>query len=474
MNAARLRGFIEEQWRLHVVPALFDYIRIPNKSPMFDPQWAAHGHMERAVQLMADWVRARGLSGVSVEIVRLPGRTPLLFVEIAATAANDETVLIYGHLDKQPEMSGWKSDRGPWTPLIESERLYGRGAGDDGYALFAAMTSVAALRDQGVPHARCVLLIEACEESGSYDLPHYIELLASRIGSPSMIVCLDSGCGNYEQLWLTTSLRGVLVGDLNVRVMSEGVHSGAASGIAPSSFRIARQLLSRLEDECSGEVLLESLHAPVPAEARAQIDSTAATLGAAVHSSLPLLPHVRPMSESPRESLLNRGWRPTLSIIGLDGLPSPAAAGNVLHPATTLTLSLRLPPTIAVEQVADEVKALLERSPPYGAQVSFEVRKAASGWSSVSLPTWLRESVERASHDCFGLPPGYLGEGGTIAFLAMLGARFPESAFIVTGVLGPQSNAHGPNEFLHLPTARRLTACIARMIADHASAPRRE
>src|SRR5580692_570434 len=182
MDEKRLANFVEQVWEDSAVPVLTDYMRIPNKSPAFDPEWEAHGFMRDAVKLLEAWARAHLPSGAALEIVQLPGRTPLIFIEIPGDAR--ETILLYGHLDKQPEMSGWREGLDPWQPVIEGDRLYGRGAADDGYALFACLTAIGALQAQGIPHARCVIVIEACEESGSFDLPPYIEHLAKRIGTP--------------------------------------------------------------------------------------------------------------------------------------------------------------------------------------------------------------------------------------------------------------------------------------------------
>ncbi len=261
MDSAKIEQFISDTWDREIVPKLVDYIRIPNKSPMFDADWVAHGYMEQAVVLMETWARAQAIDGMQVDVVSLDGRTPLIFIEIPAIGpeSGDDTVLLYGHLDKQPEMTGWDADLGPWEPVLRDDKLYGRGGADDGYAIFGSLTAVLALRTQGLPHARCVMLIEACEESGSDDLPAYVDHLAARIGKPSLVVCLDSGCGNYEQLWCTTSLRGLTGGNLSVKVLEEGVHSGDASSVVPSSFRLLRQLLSRIEDEASGRILLEGL-----------------------------------------------------------------------------------------------------------------------------------------------------------------------------------------------------------------------
>jgi len=466
LDIAKARRFVDQCWGDEVIPTLVEYIKIPNKSPSFDPDWAAHGYMENAVALFERWARARlsSLPGASLEIVRLPERTPVIVIDVPGEG--EETVLLYGHLDKQPEMVGWTDGYGPWIPRLEGDKLYGRGGADDGYAMFGALSALLALRDQGVPHAHCIVLIEACEESGSYDLPYYVDHLAGRIGSPSLVVCLDSGCGNYDQLWLTTSLRGIASGTLTVRVLDEGVHSGDASGVVPSSFRILRRLLSRLEDEETGAIRPEELYVQVPSERVAQARRAAASLGDTVYTKFPLMPGMSAMSEDLTELVLNRTWRAQLAVIGVDGLPDPLNAGNVLLPSTVAKLSLRLPPTLDPDAAGDSVRTLLEKDPPYGARVEFEPGSSAAGWNAPALAPWLEHSLERASEAAFGAPPAYMGEGGSIPFMAMLGEKFPQAQFVVTGVLGPHSNAHGPNEFLHIPTGKRVSIVIAQVLAD--------
>ncbi len=465
METRELTGFVDKVWEDEIVPQLVDYIRIPNKSPMFDADWVKHGYMDQAVALMESWAKSQSVPGMSIEVVRLEGRTPLIFIEIPGTG--DDTVLLYGHLDKQPEMTGWSEHLGPWKPVIEGDRLYGRGGADDGYAIFGSLTAIMALQKQGIAHSRCVVMIEACEESGSYDLPYYVDHLADRIGMPSLIVCLDSGCGNYDQMWLTTSLRGMTGGNLTVKVLDEGVHSGDASGVVASSFRILRQILSRLEDEQTGLIKPAELQAEIPAERRAQAGRTAEVLGDEVYSKFPFVDGMQPVTDDLTELVLNRTWRPALSITGIAGLPTLDSAGNVLRPFTAAKLSLRLPPTLNAVKAGEFVKKLLESDPPYGAQVTFDVEKAGSGWDAPPLAQWLEKSVEGASNAYFGAPVAYNGEGGSIPFMGMLGEKFPGAQFLITGVLGPHSNAHGPNEFLHIPTGKRVTACVAQVLADH-------
>jgi len=469
LDVARTTALVQKTWDSEILPTLTEYVKIPAKSPMFDPDWKAHGHLDRAVSTIEQWSRARAIEGLRVEVLRLPGRTPVIVMEVPGRGA--DTVLLYGHCDKQPEMVGWSEGLGPWTPVRRGDKLYGRGAADDGYAAFAALTSIQALQAQGVPHARCVVLIEACEESGSYDLPHYVDALAARIGTPSLVVCLDSGCSDYEHLWTTTSLRGVVNGVLTVEVLTEGVHSGAASGIVPSSFRILRALLSRVEDERTGEILLRDLHADIPRERIEQARAVSGMLAKRL-AEFPFVSGVRAMHDDPLAALLAGTWRPALSITGAAGLPSPTDGGNVLRPLTAAKLSLRLPPTVGAAHAAKRLKETLEAEPPYGARVTFQPESPGDGWDAPATAPWLTDAMRRASEDYFGQPAMSQGTGGSIPFMAMLGARYPQAQFMITGVLGPDSNAHGPNEYLHVPTGVRVTACVASVLADHATRER--
>ena len=473
MDFRRLAAFMDRVWDEDIIPVLTDYIRIPNKSPSFDPDWEEHGYMEQAVAMFAAWAegKLKAFPGAALEVVRAKGRTPLILIEIPATAPdkNSGTVLMYGHLDKQPEMVGWAEGTGPWQPLLKDGKLYGRGGADDGYAMFASLAALLALKEQNVAHARAVILIEASEESGSPDLPFYVDHLSARIGAPDLVVCLDSGAGNYDQLWLTTSLRGVAAGNLTVRVLTEGVHSGAASGIVPSSFRILRSLLSRIEDEATGRITLPDLFVEIPPERQKQAEDTAAILGDEVWSGLSFAGDTGPMREGNAELILEKTWRPQLAVTAMDGYPLPANGGNVLLPFSTAKLSVRLPPTLDAEKARAAMKKALEADPPYDAQVAFDAPRGDDGWNAPALAPWLETSLNRASMAAFDKPVAFHGEGGSIPFMAMLGEKFPGTQFVVTGVLGPHSNAHGPNEFLHIPFAKKLSACIAQILSDHAA-----
>ncbi len=465
MTSKSISEFVNSTWDDSIVPSLVDYIRIPNKSPLFDPDWEANGHMEKAVTLIADWCRAQEIEGLTVEVHRIEGKTPVILMEVPGTS--DSTVLLYGHLDKQPEMTGWAEDLGPWKPVMKGDRLYGRGGADDGYSAFASLTAIRALQREGIPHARCVVLIEACEESGSADLPAHIDALQDRIGSPDLVICLDSGAGNYDQMWCTTSLRGLVLGELRVDCLAEGVHSGDGSGVVASSFRIARQLLSRIENAETGEIFPEAFNVEIPEARIEQAGLAAKIVGEEMKTRFPFVDSMRPVTEDTTQLVLNRTWRPALSVTGSEGLPSLTDAGNVLRPYTTLKLSLRVPPTCDVDEATRVMEKLLTEDPPYGARVSFVARDAGPGWEAPAVAPWVHEAANEASMTYFGREVVYMGEGGSIPFMGMLGEKFPEAQFLITGVLGPASNAHGPNEFLHIPCGKKLTACVAHVLAKH-------
>ena len=468
MDVKKTQAYVDATWDDSIIPTLKEYIEIPNQSPIFDANWDKNGLLDQAVDLAANWVRSRNIPTLEMEVIKLEGRTPLLYMETPGEGHG--TVVLYGHLDKQPPMEPWSAGLDPYKPVIRDGKLYGRGGADDGYAVFGSVTAIQALKEQNIPHGRCVVIIEACEESGSFDLPAYIDHLQDRIGTPDLVVCLDSGCGNYDQLWFTSSLRGVVTGNLTVEVLEEGVHSGDASGIVPSSFRILRHILGRLEDAETGQILPPNLHVEIPPARSEQTGAAATVLGEETYSKFPFVGEMQPVATDHIELLLNRTWRPQLAITGAAGLPSLKSAGNVLRPQTSVKISLRIPPTLPPDQATAFVKELFEKDPPYGARVTFEPEQGATGWDAPPIAGWLENSASQASQDFFGKPLCYMGEGGTIPFMGMLGEKFPEAQFMITGLLGPKSNAHGPNEFLEIATGKKLTACIARVLADHSQA----
>jgi acetylornithine deacetylase/succinyl-diaminopimelate desuccinylase-like protein len=464
MEQQAIEQHVVRFWDEQILPALIEFIRIPNESPGFDAEWEAHGHMQRAVELVTAWIERQAVPGLTLQVFKDGTRTPLILAEVPGTLP--EVVLMYGHIDKQPPMVGWREDLGPWKPVLEGDKLYGRGGADDGYAVFAAIATVKALKALGQPHATLHILIECSEESGSADLPHYLQAYGDRIGEPSLVVCLDSGCGDYERLWSTTSLRGLVGCTLTVELLREGIHSGLGGGIVPNPLQVLRLLLDRLEDPATGRLKPAALHVEVPAQRIAQARKAAQVLGGSVVGSFPLLEGARPLADDTTQLLLNGTWEPALAAIAQEGWPELGKGGNVLLPGLSLRLSVRIPPTLEPAAASAALREVLEADPPFGARVSASAG-GEPGWNAPPLADWLEAATDAASREFYGKEACSFGIGGSIPFMHMIGQRFPAAQFLITGVLGPNANAHGPNEFLHLPYAKRLTCCLVRVLAAH-------
>ena len=463
MDINTIKKEINSFWDSQIIPTLIEYIKIPNKSPSFDSEWKKRGHMDKVLNLATTWTNKNLPLGAKLTIKETIGKTPLILVDVPGNKKGN--VLMYGHLDKQPEMDGWNEGMGPWKPVIKDEKLYGRGGADDGYALFASICSIKALQKQNVLLPRILILIEFSEESGSPDLPHYMNLCKKQIGEPDLVVCLDSGAGDYNRFWTTTSLRGLIGLNLRVDVLKEGVHSGGASGYVPSSFRVARQLLSRIENQETGEVLLEELKVKTPEFRLEETKEYVKIVGDDLKEEFPWVSKMEPSTNDKVEGVLRRTWKPALSVVGAKGLPLSENAGNVLRPYTELKLSMRIPPMVDHNKAKLAIENTLTRNSPYGSKISLEFDEPASGWSAPETALWLKNAMNDGSLIFYNKPCCYIGEGGTIPFMAMLGKQFPRAQFVITGVLGPGSNAHGPNEFLHIPYAKKLTGCVSYILS---------
>jgi acetylornithine deacetylase/succinyl-diaminopimelate desuccinylase-like protein len=457
----------EESFVDAALPVLERYATIPCLSPNFDAEWAANGHLDAAAELLATWAESLGISGAVVSIRRLEGRTPMVVVDVPASCDASGTVVIYGHLDKQPALGEWSEGLAPFTPVRRDDRLYARGVADDGYALFTALLGVGALDRDGTGHGRVVVLIEAAEESSSVDLEAHLDALGGELAEVDLLVCLDSGALTYDRLWITTSLRGMVILTVTIEVLDHGVHSGVAGGVVPSSFRILRELLDRIEHPRTGEVLLRELHAKIPDRDLAAAGLVARDLGDPAGNDLPVVDGLELLGRDGADRLIRRSWEPAVSVIGMGGIPGPGDAANLLRPSTTAVIGVRLPPTVDATMAARRLVETLTSGTPHGARVS-ATSIGADGWVAPPLEPWLREAIQRASTEAFGREPGFVGEGGSIPFLASLAKRFPSVQFLATGVLGPGSNAHGPDESLHLPTAARLCDVVADVLAAHA------
>ena len=418
--------------------------------------------LDKAAAHVKAWVEGVGIKGLKTEIIKEKGLSPIIFTEIEGDLP--VTIFYYGHYDKQPPFEGWREGLGPYTPVIVDGKLYGRGGADDGYSTYSTMISIKACQEQGIKLPRCVMITEGDEESGSAHMFEYMKLLKERIGNPTMLFCLDSGTLDYEGFWLTNALRGLVVATYTVEILNEGVHSGVASGIVPSSFRIIREMLERIENVKTGEIIPE-LQVDIPPLRYEEVYNTVQALGKDALPFFPFVTGASSITSNPLTALINRGWKAQLAVVGAADLPDAKTAGSVLRPRTTLKLSFRLPPTKPVEEAKKIIEKVLTTNVPYGATAKIDFPAAAKGWSAPVYSTFLRDIIDSSVDAVFKKPKLAIAEGGSIPLMGLFSEMFPEAQFVVTGVLGPESNAHGPNEFLHIPYVKKLTTCMALILA---------
>lgn len=457
-----LKNTIEQFWLEEAQPTLMDFIRLPSKSTAFDPQWKEHGYLLQACRLAANWIQ-KIIPDATCEIIEDEGKTPCLFVEIGSNdlERQEKTIAFYGHLDKQPENEGWKDGLGPWTPYFDGEYLFGRGACDDGYSVFAMITAVETLRRSKMKHPRIVAIFETQEESGSSDLEGYLHQLKAKIGSPECFIVLDNQCGDYNRLWLNTSLRGNISGTLSVSTMSYGVHSGSFSGIVPDPFTVAMTLLGRIQHPETGEILLDTLQAQIPALRLKQIQEVSLRMGDQIWKTAPLLENVQPKYGNNDAILIQSTWKPSLTIIGIDGIPSIQNAGNVIQGSVSLRLSFRIPPGIDIDNALQSINDCFTQNIPYGCSVTWNSLEYLPGWCAPSHSVKYEKLFHDAGEQVFEEKTLACGQGASIGFIPKFEKLFPKTEIILIGVLGPQSNAHSPNEALNVLYTQKLIETIA-------------
>ena len=460
---------ISNEFDTNIIPSLSDYIRIDNLSPNYDPEWETNFKLEKAGYHLLVWSLNQGVKGMKGELIKEPGRTPMVYLEIPPQGS-DKTILLYGHFDKQPHLGEWAEGLGPTKPVIKDGNLYGRGASDDGYSTYTCVSAIKAIQSQKGKHGKIIITIEGGEESGSPDLVYYLKKLSDRIGTPDLMVCMDSGCKDYNTFWITTSLRGVCVLDLTVECLEESVHSGSGSGIAPDSFTIMRILLDRLQDSKTGKSLV-----PIDVEIPSYRIEDAKKLGEymkekCVNDIVKLSPGVKPLSDDYSEIILNNTWRSTVVVTGMSYFPPAETAGNVLRAKTQCRISVRLPPIFNCKQSEVVLKEILEKDPPFNSKVTCKIMVSGNGWAAKDLCEPLKKSFNESSKKIFGKEFYNSGEGGSIPFIAELGELFPKCEMLVTGVLGPGSNAHCLNECLNIQFTKNITVALAHAINDYCSA----
>ena len=457
--------YSEDQFEPFFIKGLQEFVRVENLTPMVDPEYATNGLVQKAMECVDKWIQGLNIIGLKRHVIHPEGLNPLVVYVVEPSEGCTKNIMMYGHLDKQPYGPGWEEGLSPTDPIIRGDFMYGRGSCDDGYSAFACMLAVKALQESGAKWPRVVLTLETEEESGSPCLLALLKEAEPLIGKPDAMFCMDSGALDYEQLWLTSSLRGVCIVELTVEGGKAGYHSGETGGIIPETFRVVRQLLNRLDDPETGEVCKE-FQVEVPDFKRQEAKFIAGKYGDKIYNKFDVHPGVQYMSQDNVEELyLNKAWRPNLSITGADGLPPCGIAGNVLRPKTTVKCSMRLVPTFDAHQANQIFEEKLTKNVPYNAKVTLKGGHAGSGWCQKQLEPWLQTAFEQSAQKFFdGTPVGTFGEGGSIPFLKELERKYPATQIVALGCCGPESNIHGPNEKINLVYVKKIIKTLGHLL----------
>jgi acetylornithine deacetylase/succinyl-diaminopimelate desuccinylase-like protein len=394
-NAEATAAYVEKWWADWYVKGLCEFIEIPNLSPMFDAEFYTNGTTQAAAKHVDDYINKLEIKGITKHSFTPEGKPPM-YVYVVEANGNDKNVMCYGHLDKQPWMMPWREGLGPTKAVIEGDFLYGRGGADDGYAPFSCALAIKNLQVQGLPHPRFALVLETEEESGSPNLLELLALSKEAIGTPDIMFCMDSGAFNWDQLWMTSSLRGIICLDVQIDCAHGGYHSGEVGGIVPETMRIMRHLLDRIDDSKTG-MCCEALNCEIPERFKTEAKFMAELSGPEMYKKYHVCEGVDCMHEEGIDQMyLNNTWRANMAITGAAGLPAIQTAGNVCRPSTSMRLSIRLPPKVNPDDAYAAVTKLLTTDVPYNAKVICTSQGKGQGWCMGELSPWLTEGIMKA------------------------------------------------------------------------------
>ena len=470
MDTKSLKKYIDKQFSLNVIPNLMNFIRIPNLSPLYDENWDTNGLLLKAANLVISFAKSLELKNAEINLIHDKGYSPLIFIDIPASRKNDtRTVLFYAHYDKQPHGEGWDEDKSPINPVIIDGHLYGRGSADDGYALFSILTAIKTCQDYDCPMPRICCIFEGAEESTETHLIYYFNKLMPILGDNiTAFIPLDSGCSDYNHLWMTNTLRGVFDFDVHIETLQNECHYGPeASGIIAENMFLIRKIFDGIIDSTNGEVKLKEFHVDqIPEIIDQQLDKEIKIIGDDYIKNIPLYDGVSPLKTTVKELLIASRWKPTCNILGIDNCPQIADKGFGIFPSMKVRMSMRLPPGINKDKAIESLKTALSANTYFGAKVSLGYYDFAEGTSFFNMTQKCQNILNKASLEFFGNESVFMGGCGSLPFIPYFQNKYPNSDIICTGVLGNDSHEHGPNENLNLDAAKKLICVLAYFLSE--------
>ena len=470
MDKKSFEKYIEKMFTYNMIPNLMNFIRIPNLSPAYDYEWNTNGLLLKAANLIIAYAKSLEIKNAQINLIQDKGYSPLIFIEIPASRPNDNrTVLLYAHFDKQPHGTGWDDDKGPTKPVIQNGRLYGRGSADDGYASFSMLTAIKACQEHNCPLPRICLIFEGAEESTDEHLTYYFNKLLPIIGENVIaFIPLDSGCADYDRLWITNSLRGVCDYEINIQTLDNNISFGPeASGRIAENLFILRKAIDAVMDTSTGDVKIEEFYVKdIPEEIQEEMDKEIEIVGEQFFKEIPLYEGVKPLKTDIKEAMINNRWKPTCSILGIDNCPKIEDNGFGVKKSITVKMSMRLPPGIDSHAALEALKKVVKENIYFDAKVKFLSAEVADGWKLTNFSEKTKNVLNKASKEYFGNELVFKGMGGSIPFITYFQTKYPNADVICTGILGADCFEHGPNENLHLEACKKMILVLCYFLSE--------
>ena len=466
MDTELLKKYVDKQFTLNILPNLMNFIRIPNLSPLFDPNWKTNGYLFKAANLIVSYAKSLNIKNAEINLLQDSGHTPMVFIEIPASRKNDNrTVIFYGHYDKQPYGTGWDKDKSPTNPVIVDGRLYGRGSADDGYASFSILTAIKTCQEFNCLMPRICCLFEGAEESTDADLKYYFDKLIPILGDNVVaFIPLDSGCPDYDRLWMANSLRGIVDIDVNIQTLDQESHYGPeASGIIAENLFLMRKIYDGLVDSTNGEFKLEEFKIAedkIPAIVMEQMQKEIEIVGDNFIKNIPLYEGVSPLKTDVKELMINNRWKPSCFILGIDNCPKTEDRGFGVSSGINVRMSIRIPPTVDKNKAIEALKKALSDNIYFGAQVKLGYLDYGEGVLLANMSNKVKNILNKASLEFFGNESVFTGVGGSIPFIGYFQSKYPNTDIICTGIVGSDSHEHGPNENLNIEACKKMVCVL--------------
>ena len=471
MEPKILHETISKIFNTTTLPNLMNFIRIPNTSPEFDPDWDKNNLLLKASKLIITFIKTLQLKNTEITLLKDENHTPFILTETKSSKEKEKnTILFYAHIDKQPNCEGWDKGKSATNPIIENGRLYGRGSIDDGYAIYSILTAIKYCQDNNLFTNRIICIFECSEESSSDDLNYYFDKLIPFFGNDiSLFCCVDLTCLDYKKMWIVNCIRGVMDFDVKIYTLNNDIYSNFTKGVFPDNFMIFRKLCDLLRNE-KGEFLIPELiisEDKIPKDRKKELEEASKEIGIDFIKVLPLYNNTKPMKDDIYKLLLNNIWKVSMIIKGIDGIPDKKYEGNILSKGLKARIQMRIPPLLNGKKAFEAIKKKFIENTPFNSKVEVEMIGIDDGWNDKNFSERSKNVFNYVSKIGFGNDVGFKFDGGSVPFIQYFENKYPKSQIANLGIRGYECNEHGPNESIDLDACKKFIAALVILMSEY-------